>query len=61
MNRTDLVRHLEAHGCRFVREGGKHTIYKNPANGAFSSVPRHREIKKYLAHKICDDLSIPRP
>ncbi|MFL6210864.1 MAG: type II toxin-antitoxin system HicA family toxin [Pyrinomonadaceae bacterium] len=39
MNRTDLIRHLEAHGCRFVRGGGKHTIYKNPASGAFSSVP----------------------
>ncbi len=61
MNRADLIRHLKAHGCLFVREGAKHTIYKNPANGAFSSVPRHRFIKKYLARKICDDLGIPRP
>jgi LAO/AO transport system kinase len=30
MKRTDLIRHIEAHGCVFVREGGKHTIYKNP-------------------------------
>lgn len=61
MNRTDLIRHLETHGCVFVREGGKHTIYKNAANGAMTSVPRHREIKKNLARKICDDLGIPRP
>ncbi|MEW6128135.1 MAG: type II toxin-antitoxin system HicA family toxin [Acidobacteriota bacterium] len=61
MNRADLIRHLEAHGCLFVREGGKHTIYKNPANGAYSTVPRHKEIKNHLANKICDDLGIPRP
>jgi predicted RNA binding protein YcfA (HicA-like mRNA interferase family) len=61
MKRTDLIRHIESHGCVFVREGGKHTLYKNPANGAFSSVPRHREVKENLARKICDDLGVPRP
>lgn len=61
MNRTDLIRHLEAHGCRFVREGANHTIYKNIASGASSSIPRHRVIKKHLARKICDDLNVPRP
>jgi predicted RNA binding protein YcfA (HicA-like mRNA interferase family) len=61
MKRADLIRHLERHGCLFVREGGSHTIYKNPANGAFSSVPRHREVKESLGLKICDDLRIPRP
>ncbi|MGB8507115.1 MAG: type II toxin-antitoxin system HicA family toxin [Pyrinomonadaceae bacterium] len=61
MNRSDLIRHLERHGCLFVREGGRHTIYKNPSNGAMSSVPRHREVKNILARKICDDLGVPRP
>jgi predicted RNA binding protein YcfA (HicA-like mRNA interferase family) len=61
MKRNDLIRHLEARSCVFVREGGKHTIYKNPANGAFSSIPRHREVKDGLARKICDDLGIVRP
>ena len=61
MKRTDLIRHLEAHGCVFVREGSKHTIYSNPATGAYSTVPRHREIKKHLARKICEDLGIPAP
>ncbi|MBI4750003.1 MAG: type II toxin-antitoxin system HicA family toxin [Acidobacteria bacterium] len=61
MNRNDLIRHLEAHGCVFWREGAKHTIYHNPNKGTFSSVPRHRTLKKYLAFKICDDLGIPKP
>ena len=61
MNRTDLVRHIESLGCVFVREGRKHTIYKNPANGAFSAIPRDRIIKNFLAFKICDDLGVTRP
>ena len=31
MKRVDLVRHLETHGCEFLREGGRHTIYVNRA------------------------------
>jgi mRNA interferase HicA len=61
MKRADLIRYLKRHGCMFVREGAKHTVYTNPANGAFTTVPRHRMIKKNLARKICDDLGIPRP
>ena len=26
MKRVDLVRHLEAHGCRLLREGGSHSV-----------------------------------
>jgi hypothetical protein len=29
MKRLDLIRHLERHGCEFLREGGNHTIYVN--------------------------------
>lgn len=61
MKRADLIRHLKAHGCIFVREGAKHTIYKNPVSGSFSTVPRHREVKESIARKVCDDLGIPRP
>ena len=46
MKRADLIRYLEKHGCIFIREGGNHTIYKNPANGRMTSIPRHREIKQ---------------
>ncbi len=61
MKRADLIRYLEKHGCIFIPEGGNHTIYKNPANGRMTSIPRHREIKQQLAKKICDDLNIKRP
>jgi len=40
MKRIDLIRHLEKCGCVFIREGGSHTIYKNPLNGRMTSVPR---------------------
>ncbi len=29
MKYRDLIRHLETHGCDFLREGGNHTIYVN--------------------------------
>jgi len=61
MKRRDLIRHLEQHGCEFLREGGNHTIYVNRHASKVSSVPRHREIFEFLAHKICKDLEIPLP
>lgn len=61
MKRVDLVRHLEAHGCYFLREGGNHSVFINPAVPASSTVPRHREINEFLARKICRDLQIPPP
>lgn len=61
MKRDDLLRHLARHGCQFLREGGKHTIYVNRAANRVSSVPRHREINDFLARKICRDLQIPPP
>ena len=59
MKRVDLIRHLEAHGCEFLREGANHTIYLNRAARKTSTVPRHREINDYLARKICRDLEVP--
>ena len=32
MKRRDLLAHLTRHGCRFVREGGDHSIWENPSN-----------------------------
>ena len=61
MKRRDLIRHLEQHGCEFLREGGNHTIYLNRRARTVSSVPRHREIFDFLARKICKDLQIPLP
>lgn len=59
MKRRDLVAHLTQHGCYRLREGGKHSVYVNPANNQTSAVPRHREINEFLARKICRDLGVP--
>jgi predicted RNA binding protein YcfA (HicA-like mRNA interferase family) len=61
LKRIDLVRHLEAHGCRLQREGGGHSVFVNPKTRKVSTVPRHREINDFLAKKICKDLEIPAP
>jgi len=53
VKRADLIRHLERHGCEFLREGGNHTVYVNRAARKSSSVPRHLEINEFLARKIC--------
>jgi mRNA interferase HicA len=61
MKRTDLIRHLEHHGCEFLREGSRHTVYVNRPAQRSSTVPRHREINEFLARKICRDLQVPEP
>jgi predicted RNA binding protein YcfA (HicA-like mRNA interferase family) len=61
VKRRDLIRHLDEHGCQFLREGGNHTVYINPTARKISTVPRHREINDDLARKICKDLVIPAP
>jgi mRNA interferase HicA len=61
MKRTVLVKHLQQHGCQLLREGARHSVYWNPANGRTSTVPRHTEIDNMLARKICRDLDIPPP
>ncbi|HBY62510.1 MAG TPA: addiction module toxin, HicA family [Solibacterales bacterium] len=59
MKRHELLDHLRWHGCAVAREGGRHTIFWNPANGAKAPVPRHGEIDNRLARKICGQLGIP--
>ena len=61
MKRKALIRHLEVHGCEFLRDGKKHTVYVNRAAQASSTIPRRREIKDFLASKICRDLQVPEP
>jgi predicted RNA binding protein YcfA (HicA-like mRNA interferase family) len=58
MKRVDLIRHIEANGCAFLREGGRHTVYFNPISRKVSTVPRHREINDFMAKKICRELEI---
>ncbi len=61
MKRRDLLEHLRAQGCRFVREGAEHSIWENPRNGRRTSVPRHREIAGFTAARICKQLGISTP
>ena len=61
MKRRDLIRHVESHGCRLLREGGKHSVYYNPENNQTSAIPRHREINDFLVRKICRDLGVTEP
>jgi len=59
MRRTQLLKHLRAQGCVFIREGRNHSWWTNPSQNKRSSVPRHSEITDQLARKICKDLGIP--
>ncbi|OGC13284.1 addiction module toxin, HicA family [candidate division WOR-1 bacterium RIFOXYA2_FULL_37_7] len=61
MKRRELIEHLTRHGCRFLREGSRHTVYFNSVNRKTSTIPRHNEIHDFLAKKICKDLEIPKP
>jgi mRNA interferase HicA len=61
MKRRALLGHLQEHGCVPFREGGSHSIWQNPQTGRKEAVPRHTEIKKFLARSICKNLSVPVP
>ena len=61
MKRRALLGHLQEHGCVPVREGGSHSIWGNPQTGRKEAIPRHTEIKKFLARSICRNLSVPVP
>ena len=60
MKRSELIKHLTAHGCQLLREGGRHSIWWNSANRKTSAVPRHAEIVQPTVNRICKDLGIPK-
>ena len=59
----DLKNHLadlyQGSGCVLVRHGRRHDWYRNPTTGSSQPVPRHREIKEYLARHIIAVLGNP--
>ena len=57
MKRRDLIKQLSDNGCTLIRHGGKHDWYGNAITGECQPVPRHREIKKPLAHRILKKLA----
>ena len=66
MKRGELVRYLEQLSYVLEREGSRHSIYRNPANGKkttvprhMETVPRHMEIDNRLVRTICKQLGVP--
>jgi len=59
MKRHELLKYLRSKGCEFIREGSRHSWWHNPKLKKRSAIPRHSEISKILAIKICKDLGIP--
>jgi len=57
MKRADLIKQITARGAVFVRHGSNHDIYMQPKNGNTEPVPRHNEIKEFMARKILKNLS----
>ncbi len=52
MKRKDLIKTLEQMGCILLRHGSKHDWYQNPISNISQPVPRHKEIKEFLAKHI---------
>ena len=44
MKRRSFLAHLQEHDCELVREGGKHSWWRNSETGVRSAVPRHSEL-----------------
>ncbi|MBS1488150.1 MAG: type II toxin-antitoxin system HicA family toxin [Bacteroidetes bacterium] len=61
MKTINFVKHLHSHNCFLIREESNHSVFQNQLNKKISSVPRHREVKKFLVKKICKDLDISPP
>lgn len=61
MKRKEFLRHLRRYGCILKREGRSHSIYVNPENGRWETIPRHIEIDDNLVKKICKRMEIPFP
>ena len=57
MKRRDLIQKIQAMGCRLIRHGGKHDWYQNPQTGMAQPVPRHREVREFVARSILKKLS----
>ena len=61
MKRRARLSHWQDPGCVPFREGGSHSIWMNPQTGRKEAVPRHTEVKKHLARKICRSWSVEPP
>jgi len=58
VKRRAFIKELEQAGCVLVRNGRKHDVYRNPANGKQTTVPRHREVADSLCELIRKQLGL---
>ncbi len=58
MKRVELLKLLRRQGCEKIREGRRHSWWRDGKGGRRSAIPRHREIDNFLARKICKDLGV---
>jgi mRNA interferase HicA len=61
MKREALLAHFRSRGCELVREGGSHSIWRNPATGEIQAIPRHKEVKRFTMKSICRRLGVEVP
>ena len=59
MKRQVLIQFLKQNNCVLLREGKRHSLYKNLSNGNFTAVPRHPDIHEMTVKSICKQLGIP--
>lgn len=57
MKRKELEKKLRQAGCYLKREGAAHPLWINPKTGVVEAVPRHTDIKEFLAQKILKNLN----
>lgn len=51
MKRRKAVAFLIKNGCILIREGGKHSVFFNPASNKTSILPRYNEVDDFLFKK----------
>ena len=58
VKRSDIVRLLEKHGFRLVREGANHSIYSDGVH----TIPlkRHRAFDRITANELCKQAGLPK-
>ena len=59
MKRRDLINKIEDGGAVFIRHGGKHDWFQNPKTKIAQPIPRHTEIKEFVAKSIIRKLADP--
>lgn len=59
MTYGELKRRLQRLGIKFLKEGGRHEIWQNPANRRRTQIPRHRgEVPTGTLHGILRNLGL---